>query len=94
MSVHFLIVHEQELAEKKKRKPNYHFLEWSSYSRDKEVYRKAHIYPISSNFEHSCMSYMLFYYVGDDPDLLAMRKQMYKEQLYVSTRRMSVFTLE
>ena len=93
-TIHFLIVHEQETAKKEKRKLNYHFLKWSSYSRDKEVYRKAHIYPISSKFEHSCMSYMLLHYTGEDPDLLAMMRQIYKEESYVFERRMSVFSLE
>jgi len=93
-AIQFLIVHEQELSKEEHRKPNYFFLEWSSYSRDKEMYRQAHVYSISSTYKHSCMSYMLLHYVGDDPDLLAMRKQIYKEQLYVSERRMSVFTLE
>ena len=93
-TIHFLIIHEQETATKKNRKPNYHFLEWSSYSRDKEVYRNAQIYPISSKFEHSCMSYMLLHYTGEDPDLLAMMRQIYKEQTYIPERRMSIFTLE
>jgi hypothetical protein len=93
-TIQFLIVDEQNIAKEQKRKINYDFLEWSSYSRDKEVYRQANVYSISSSFEHSCMGYMLLYYTGEDPDLIAIMRQMYKEQLYVSKRRMSIFTLE
>ncbi len=93
-TIKFLIAQEQFTAEEERRKVNYHFLEWSSYSRDKEVYRQAHIYPISSNFEHSCMAYMLMYYKGDDLDLLAMMRQFYKEQTFPQERRMSEFILE
>ncbi len=93
-TIKFLIAQEQHAAEEEKRKVNYHFLEWSSYSRDKELYRKAKIYPISSTFEHSCMAYMLMYYKGEDQDLIAMMRQFYKEQTFPKERRMSAFTLE
>ena len=78
----------------------YSFLFWTSFPRDLEVYRRASVYPISTSYAHSLMGYMLMYYQGEDPNLLAISRQFNREYElndgldHNPTRRMSEFTLE
>jgi hypothetical protein len=73
---------------------NLEWLVWKCYPNDVFIYRQAHIYEISSSNRHRYLGYQLMYYEGEDPDLVAIRTQYYKETQHRHIRKMSIFQLE